>query len=415
MKKFISLAKDLSVRIISTSEFGNVEESETTMKIDEPTHLYKSFAEDKKDKTIKLGYICNWGQQCGISTYSKFIFDELKGMVDEHKIFSEKSFNATEESTDEISYCWKRGDNLKELLKEIKKYKPNFLLLQHEWGIFPKAGIFISFITELKKLKIPIIVSLHSVYNHLDKTIPLSVLDNVIVHSEGAKKLLQKQAFKGNIFVIPHGCPPPKEYEEVWNIFQVPYVIFGYGFGFKYKGVEVAIDAIKYLKETDQKFKDILYIYVCSESDTNKEIHESYYNALSTKVEQEGLEDNIILIRGFMKDEMLDTYLKTVKMVIFPYVMDPNNTVFGASGAIKIAMSYNIPVIASKSHLFDDIDGQVIRTASYLELANEIDKLFSNQEYRNETIKKSHDYISNNTWQKSAEKYLQAIKEVLGN
>ncbi len=413
MKKYISYGKDKSVKVISTSDFELVDSKGHVTNTDDPISLYQRFIKkEDKDIPIKIGYVCNWNQQCGISTYSKFIFDELKLLVDEYKIFSELPFGQEEDTKENIVYCWKRGEHLKKLLNEIKEYNPNFILIQHEWGIFPKAGFFMSFITELKRLHIPVIVALHSVYDHLDKIIPLSVLDNVIVHSDNAKGLLKRLKFKGNVFVIPHGCPEVKKYEEVWNIFQTPYLIFGFGFGFKYKGVDIAIDAIKYLKETDEKFKDILYVYVCSESDTNKGIHEYYYNTLSEKVEKEGLEDNVLLIRGFLEDEMLDIYLKTVKMVIFPYVSDPTNSVFGSSGAIKIAMSYNMPVIASKSHLFDDIEGYAIRIGDYKELATEIDNLFSSEDYRNQVINKAHDYIEENTWKKSAERYFDVIKEV---
>jgi glycosyltransferase involved in cell wall biosynthesis len=415
VKKYISYGKDKSVKVISTSDFELVDSKGHVTNTDDPISLYQRFIKkEDKDIPIKIGYVCNWNQQCGISTYSKFIFDELKSLVDEYKIFSELPFDQEEDTKENIVYCWRRGEHLKKLLNEIKEYNPNFILIQHEWGIFPKAGFFMSFITELKRLHIPVIVALHSVYDHLDKIIPLSVLDNVIVHSDNARGLLKRLKFKGNVFVIPHGCPEVKKYEEVWNIFQTPYLIFGFGFGFKYKGVDIAIDAIKYLKETDEKFKDILYVYVCSESDTNKGIHEYYYNTLSEKVEKEGLEDNVLLIRGFLEDEMLDVYLKTVKMVIFPYISDPTNSVFGSSGAIKIAMSYNIPVIASKSHLFDDIEGYAIRIGEYKELAIEIDKLFSSEDYRNQVIDKAHEYIEENTWKKSAERYFDVIKEVRG-
>lgn len=366
------------------------------------------------DKTIKLAYICNWNQQCGISTYSKFIFDELKDKVDEYKIFSEYPQNdqqRVEDDTDLI-HCWKRGDNLRNLISKIKEYNPNFILIQHEWGIFPNAGYFMSFITQLKRMHIPTAVILHSVYDHPDKLIPLSILDNVIVHSVNAKNLLNKSKFRGNIFVIPHGCPDVKQYEEVWNIFQTPYLLFGYGFGFKYKGIEVAIDAIKYLKDTDPKFQNILYIYVCSESETNKGIHDNYYSILSEKVEKENLQDNVLLIKGFLEPEMLDIYLRTVKMVLFPYVSDPKGGVFGSSGAIKIAMSYNIPVIASTSHLFDDVDGYVLRANDYKELANEIDKLFSDGNYREKTINNAHEFISNNTWSISSDRYIDVIKQI---
>jgi glycosyltransferase involved in cell wall biosynthesis len=218
--------------------------------------------------------------------------------------------------------------------------------------------------------------------------------------------------FGGDIFVIPHGCPEIREYKEIWNIFQTPYLIFGYGFGFKYKGVEVAIDAVKYLKENDPKFKNILYVYACSESETSKGINNNYYNSLVDKMEKENLTENILLLKGFLQPEILDVYLKTVKMVIFPYVSDPIDGVFGSSGAIKIAMSYNIPVIASKSHLFDDVDGHVIRAEDYKELATEIDKIFSNSTYRQETIDKAHDYINKNTWKLCSDKYIDVVNKI---
>lgn len=413
MKKFIYYGDDRAVKIISSSEFEVVGTKIKPREVkDLKINLHQKLKREKKD-TIRLAYVCNWNQQCGISTYSKFVLDKLKTKVNEYKIFSEYPYVDKDNNDKDISYCWKRGESLKQLTQEIIDYKPDVVLIQHEWGIFPKAGIFMSFITQLKRMDIPVVVVLHSVYDHLDKIIPLSVIDNVIVHSKQAKSLLKSLNFKGKVHVIPHGCPEINTKPEVWNIFQNPYLLFGFGFGFKYKGVEKAIDAIKHLKETDPKFKDILYLYVCSESDTNKGIHDNYYQILTDKVKESNLEDNVIIIKGFLDDNMLDVYLRTVKMVIFPYVSDPGNTVFGSSGAIKIAMSYNIPVIASKSHLFDDIEGHVIRIEDYKELANEIDKLFSSEDYRKETISKAHNYINNNTWEITADRYLKSLQNVI--
>jgi glycosyltransferase involved in cell wall biosynthesis len=397
------------VKVISSTKIDIINQDSKNKIVETDNEIILNQKVQKTDNTIKLAYICNWSQQCGISTYSKFIYDELKIRVDSSKIFSEQSHGYVND--DEVSYCWKRGEILTNLIQELKDYEPNIILLQHEWGIFPNAGYFMSFITEVKRLGIPIITTIHSVYSHEDKLIPLSVLDNIIVHSKQAKELLEKSRFKGNVFVIPHGCPDISQKQEVYNIFQTPYLLFGYGFGFKYKGVEMAIDAVKFLKENDSKFKNILYIYVCSESENNKGVHENYYNILSNKVKDEGLEDNVLLIKGFLEPEMLDIYLRTVKMVIFPYISDPNG-VCGSSGAIKIAMSYNIPVVASQSHLFDDVEGYVIRALDSRDLAKSIDELFSNTHYREQTINKAHQFISNNSWSISVDRYIEVIKIV---
>ena len=38
---------------------------------------------------MKIAIVCNWRTPCGISTYSKYLFDALKNKVKEIKIFSE--------------------------------------------------------------------------------------------------------------------------------------------------------------------------------------------------------------------------------------------------------------------------------------------------------------------------------------
>jgi len=405
--KFVSFNKDNKISIISSVEFENDSEIIKT-RTDVDLFMKKEIAIND----LKLAFICNWNQKCGISTYSGFLLNSLKDKVTEYKIFSE--YNTVEQPADDlVQYCWKRGEKLNDLYEAIKEYRPNCVIIQHEWGLFPNAAHFMKFITKLDALNISYLVTTHSIYEHLDKTIPLSIIKKAVVHTENAKEILDKSKFPGKITVIPHGCPAVNEYPELWNIFQNPYLVFGYGFGFRYKGVEVAIEAIHHLKTTDPKFSNIVYVYVCSENDQNLGVHNSYYESLSDKVKELGVEDNVILVRGFLSEELLSTYLRTVKMALFPYVMEDNNTVYGSSGAIKVAMSYGVPVIASNSHLFDDIDGVVTRITDYKELAAEIDKIFSNGIYREALIQKQKDYLISNSWDNVADMYIQALKEGL--
>ena len=407
--KYVSYNKDNTVKVISSTSFSSNDEN--VIPISEAVELY-SKVQLESDAPIKIAYVCNWNQKCGISTYSKFLFDELQYLVQDYKIFSEQGNEQIED--EKITYCWKRGESLRQLTNSIEDYKPSLVLIQHEWGLFPNASYFMKFILDLDKLNIPHLVILHSVYEHLDKTIPLSVLKNVVVHSPVAKEVLKKIKFPGKITVIPHGCPAVNEDPELWNVFQNPYTVFGYGFGFKYKGVDMAIDAVNHLVKNDPKFKNLLYIYVCSESENNKGIHNAYFDSLNVKVKELDLEDNIILIKGFLSDELLSNYLRIVKLCIFPYISETNNVVYGASGAIKIAMSYNIPVIGSVSHLFDDLEGVVPRIYNYLELVSEIDKIFSDHTLRIELIKKNHDYLTKNSWKNSSLLYLEEMKRILG-
>src|SRR5208283_4105346 len=132
-------------------------------------------------------------------------------------------------------------------------WEPDFIVIQHEFGIFPKAPYILQLLQMIDY--IPYVVTLHSVYMHLDKTICTSAMRNMVVHSEMAKNILRQLGHNNRIDVIQHGCVSytAEERKEHWNIFNTPYVIIQFGFGFKYKGVDRAIDAVKLLKTSQPK------------------------------------------------------------------------------------------------------------------------------------------------------------------
>lgn len=364
---------------------------------------------------MKIGIICNWRTPCGISTYTNYLVEELRSKVKEVKIFSEIEDKAdtTHDVVENVERCWKRGESMLGALKKIKEWEPDFIIIQHEFGIFPKATFFLQLIQGLED--IPHAAVLHSVYgNHYDKTICTSAIKNIICHSEAAKKTLYEIGHETNLIqVIPHGCVVYENVEELWNIFQTPYAIVQFGFGFFYKGVDRAIEAIGHLKASDEKFKDIFYCYLCSESANASATHAQYHRHLNDLIKSQNLEDNVVIIRKFHSEQVIKNYLRTAKLALFPYVTDPKNIVFGASGAIRIAMGCNTPVIASESHMYDDLEGIVPRPSSPLELAKEIDKAFSDDQYRKKMVEKNQFYIRENNWSITADRYLKAIQNIM--
>lgn len=364
---------------------------------------------------MKIAFICNWRTPCGISTYTQYVVEALRGKVKEVKIFSEKESkeDTSHDEEENVSRCWKRGDSMAECLKQIKAYKPDFVILQHEFGIFPKAPFFLQLIQGLSN--IPHAVVLHSVYgNHLDKTICTAAIKNIIVHSNEGKNALETLGHTHNhIQVIPHGCVVYNDYQELWNIFQTPYAIVQFGFGFFYKGVDRAIEAIGHLKNSDPKFKDVFYCYLCSESANAVGTHAQYHDYLEQLIDKLNVRDNVAIIRKYNSEEIIKNYLRTAKLALFPYVTDPKNIVFGASGAIRLAMANKIPVIASESHMFDDLNGVIPRPDSPLELAKEIDKIFSDESHKRKLLETNELYIRENTWDVTADRYLSAIKNIM--
>lgn len=392
---YISYNKNGIVTSISDT-FVKVHDQETILCNNPDAAIGKRIALGKKPEKLKIALICNWGDQCGISTYTENLVNALKDKT-EIKIFSEREY-------------WTRGESMIPCIKAITEWKPHLVFIQHEFGLFPKATHFLKMLEMLND--IPYVITLHSVYEHLDKTICTAHIKNMIVHSEEGKQSLCEKGHINNVHVIPHGCIKVDDNSELWNIFQNDYAIIQFGFGFNYKGVDLAIEAIKHLKESQPKFNDIFYCYLCSESPHTRNIQQHYYDYLSSKINELNLEENITIVRGFLSDQHVSNFLRTAKLAIFPYKNDENNVVYGASGAIRVAMANNIPVIASDCHLFDDLNGVVPRISTCEELASEIDKVFSNWKYKNNLLAKNAEFIEQNRWDAIADKHLEVFWKI---
>jgi glycosyltransferase involved in cell wall biosynthesis len=142
------------------------------------------------------------------------------------------------------------GQPVKDLLQAIKNYDPDFIIIQHEFGIFPKAGHFLQLLQGIDGIRLRPDAPL-GLRTPRQSRLYFRAVKNIVVHTEEGKDILRKTGNNNNIFVVPHGCVqfPPEQRAELWNIFQTPYAIVQFGFGFYYKGVDTALEAISLLKK----------------------------------------------------------------------------------------------------------------------------------------------------------------------
>lgn len=420
---FIYYDKNLTIRIISKTpiyiknmkciEVQNMSSDKIGKRM--PSNLLSEFDFIKKEiSQLRVAIVCNWNDKCGISTYSKYLIDEIIKITPTVKIFSESKENNQTNTELEIEKCWERGKCLLSLADKILEWAPDYIIVQHEYGIFPNAFYWMQLMEKIKH--VPHVVTLHSVYaNHLDKTVYNESIRNFVVHSDKAKESLIKSGNSGNIFVVPHGCLNLSDTAELWNIYANPYTVMQFGFGFAYKGVDRALNAISFLKNNDPKFENIFYIFLCSLNQHNNNINYEYYNNIISLAKELGIEKNVAIVHKYQSDQMINLYLRLAKLAIFPYTVDKENQVYSASGAIRIAMANHRPVIASESGHFDDLEGIVPRPSNHIELAREIDEIFSNNEYRNKIVNQCQKFISDNNWNNIAIKYLDIYNKIIDN
>jgi glycosyltransferase involved in cell wall biosynthesis len=352
---------------------------------------------------LKLALVGNWKMRCGIATYSENLWPEVAKHVGDFRLFIEKNDQPTGPVNvignvavppERVVSCWKRGEPLTELVRAIKEYDPDVVHIQHEFGLWPNAGYWLSLMSQLSDYQV--FVTLHSVFHHRDKTIIEASIPNIIVHLEGAKRVLKEEkGVPGDVYVVPHGCAPVTDVERLWNFYKSEHTFMQFGFGFKYKGWELSIRAADVLRK---RYPDVFFTGLYSESPYNLVDHQVYYDDLMRLVSDLDLHQHVGIIRGYQSDAALDSYMRTNQAILFPYVSHPQHEVFGASGAARLAMSKMAPVVTTSVNHFSDLPTLKANTSG--EIADALDMMFSNPLARKAQVDRQLVYLSDNTWEK---------------
>lgn len=367
----------------------------------------------KPASELKLALVGNWKMKCGIATYSENLWPEVVKHVGNFKLFIEKNDVPTGDihqigdqliPDSRIIACWKRGESLQDLVKELKEYNPDIIWIQHEFGLWPNASYWLAMMNQISDYRV--IVTMHSVFHHRDKTIVEAAMPEIVTHLEGGRQVLKKEkGVSAKVHVIPHGCYTYSK-ERLWNFYKSEKTFMQFGFGFRYKGWENSIKAAAILKE---KYHDVFFTGLFSESPYAKIEHQIYYNELMQMVDNLNLTENVALIRGYQSDAALDSFLKTNQVTLFPYVSHPEHEVFGASGAARMAMSKGLPVITSSVNHFSDLP--TIKADTPEEIAAALESLFIDPEAKQRQIQTQISYLYDNTWEKIGLRYKSLFEE----
>lgn len=362
---------------------------------------------------MRLALVGNWKLACGISTYAENLWPEVARHVPDVRIFAEENPRPTSDPLDlggrhlapeQVEWCWKRGEPLGNLVAAIDRYDPDVVWIQHEWGLFPDARHWLAFLSRMSTRRV--IVTMHSVFpTHFDKTICEAATPEIVVHLDGAREALLKKGVSSKVHVIPHGCYPCTSRDRLWNLYRSERTILQFGFGFRYKGWENALHAVAQLR---RQYPDVFFTGLFSESPFARVEHERYYVELAGLVESLGIADHVGFVRGYQSDAVIDAYLRTSRVSLFPYVAHPEHEVFGASGAARMAMAKGVPVVTSSVNHFADLP--TLRGDTAEELVVAIGGLFASREAVDKQLQRQFDFIESNRWSRIAERYLELFR-----
>ena len=144
--------------------------------------------------------------ECGIAIYTKYLVSELVRSGREVIVLSEGGENLRDGLLEVKSTYGRHGDFASEILEAVSRPpEPETIHFQHAPDLFPDNELFLSLLRSLRKRNIPLVVTLHTVYNNrknLDFYRETAKYARIIVHNEVCREILKDLE---NVSVIFHG------------------------------------------------------------------------------------------------------------------------------------------------------------------------------------------------------------------
>jgi len=367
-------------------------------------------------------------RECGIGTFTKNLRTSMlnSSLTDN----SDKNFIVAMSNHEEhISYPKEvlltiRQDYQRDYLEAAKFINlsgADICVLEHEFGIFGgQNGVYI--LPLLHKLKIPIIVTLHTIIkepSYTEKAILQEICkmaNKVVVMSFKAIDFLVNiyKVPKGKIERIEHGVPDILFSQSVskkeFKLDQKK-VIMTFGFIGRNKGIETMLKALPRIVE---KYPDVVYI-ILGKTHPNvlKYSGEEYRIYLLKLVKKLNIENNVLFLNKFINQNELFKYLSASDIYVTPYVHETQIT----SGTLSYAVGVGSAVISTPywhaEELLANNRGKLFNFNDSDALSSIIINLLDHPEELKELRHNALEYGKKITWPKIGKKYVALAEEIL--
>ena len=286
--------------------------------------------------------------ECGIATYTSYLNDALRKLHNETLVIS--PFGAAGENVFPI---YSRGSAYfaTETFNICEEITPDLVHIQHEYGLYgPQKGVhIIELILRLRLVGLPVVTTLHTVYedlNNSEQIILRIVVDEssaVIVHEDYQKETLVRYFGGGEkIHVIPHGVrellpiPDAKEKLEIFD----KQVILLCGYFRPTKGFHKIVE---WFPEICRQVDDV--ILVIAGKSRGLEFRD-YQRKFFESINSSPVSDKIAVLRGQFPQDTFDTIVSASDVVVLPYEIGAQ------SGIMAHCFAFGKPVITSNLPAF---------------------------------------------------------------
>jgi len=294
--------------------------------------------------------------------------------------------------------------------------------IEHEFGIFGgESGVYI--LTLINRLKIPLIVTLHTVLKEpsfIQKAIVQEIgkrADKIVVMSSRAVEFLVNiyQIASDKITIIEHGVPSvkilhPDTVRKKFNL-ENKKVLLTFGLLSRNKGIETVIRALRYVVD---KHKDVLYIVLgTTHPIVLRHYGEEYREYLLRLVKEYKLENHVTFYNTFVTDENLMEFLIACDLYITPYLNEAQIT----SGTLSYAIGAGAAVISTPywhaQELLAENRGKLFNFNDHIQLAEILNDLLDNPSKIEQLRRNAYVYGQKLSWNKIGYEYIKLSEQCI--
>jgi hypothetical protein len=368
---------------------------------------------------MKVAIVTDWECDSGIYTYSVYLTEQLSKKI-EIKIIPIKNPHAFDPIYFSLRNFYPRHIiwflRTFRAIMSAKKYFDVINFQEPIWVFAPLLYFSLFF----RKGRAKIVTTIHEIYVEDEKksillrfhrNIMLRLIakcsDKIIVHTEYARKLLEKKGLASEkVVIIPHGCYQhprflDKELCKSKLSLEGKKVTTIFGFINPIKGYKKILNILPLLND-----EIVLLVAGGLPNPYSREQWECF-QLLKQKEKETG---GKVKVTGYVKDEDLPVILNATDIMLFPYdrVLQ--------SGVLNIALAYRIPTITSDLPYFRDVKKkyECIEIAKdELNFVEKIKTLLTDKAIRNKLITNCQKYWNENNWEKVADKYIEVFRSVI--
>jgi len=378
-----------------------------------------------KGSPKKVAFICSFPpRKCGIATFTS---DLIKSM----KIAAKGQFQplvVAMKSDNSLKYSDPVKFEIRQDAKSDYACAASYLnfsdvdlvSVQHEFGLFGgEAGSYLT--TLLRKLKAPVITTLHTVINDPEPAYKKSLIEVceasyrvITMNARGVDMLRDVYGVpEEKIELIPHGIPDlpfvdSNYYKHKFGV-EGRKVILTFGLLSSNKGIEVMLKAMPAIIEVDPS---VIYIVLgMTHPAVLKREGESYRLRLQRIVNELGLQEHVIFHNRFVKDEELHNFLCAADIYVTPYLNKEQLT----SGTLSFAVGTGKAVVSTPywaaMELLADGRGKLVPFNDSTKLAEAIIEILQDDLLFYSLRRRAYDYGRSRTWPRIGQTYWKLFSE----